>query len=52
MTSESQLGHGYFRYPLAIPALVGPTGYFQFNYYDSVSGRFGGTQATEVTVGN
>jgi hypothetical protein len=54
ITSGSQAGEGFHSYPLPIPnlaALVGDAGYFQFNYYDHVSGAFGGTQATGVRIG-
>jgi hypothetical protein len=35
-----------------LPALIGDAGYFQFVYYDHVSGTFGGTHATGLSIGN
>ena len=46
---------GFHSYPLPIPnvvSLVGDAGYFQYCYYDHVSGAFGGTQATGLSIGN
>ncbi|MFN7683987.1 MAG: FG-GAP repeat domain-containing protein [Oligoflexia bacterium] len=54
LAAGSGLGGGFFRHALPIPnnpALVGAAGYFQFNYYDFVSGTFGGTQATGLWIG-
>lgn len=48
-------GEGFLSQPLPIPplpALIGDAGYFQFAYYDHVSGNFGGTQATGLWIGN
>lgn len=45
---------GFFRQPLAIPslpALIGDAGYFQAVYFDHVSGTFGGSHATGVSIG-
>ncbi|MEZ6036487.1 MAG: VCBS repeat-containing protein [Planctomycetota bacterium] len=46
---------GFTSYPLPIPNTpyaIGDAGYFQYNYYDPVSGTFGGTQATGVWIGD
>ncbi len=48
-------GDGFHSHALPIPpmpAIVGDAGYFQYVYYDHVSGTFGGTQATGLWIGN
>jgi len=55
LASGSQWNDGFYSYSLPIPnnpALVGDAGCFQYCYYDHVTGRFGGTQATDVWIGN
>ncbi|MBL8753751.1 MAG: VCBS repeat-containing protein [Planctomycetes bacterium] len=47
-------GAGFWSEPLPIPAnpaVVGDAGWFQYVYYDHVSGTFGGTQATGLSIG-
>jgi hypothetical protein len=49
------LGQGFGEFPLPIantPSMLGDFGYFQWAYYDPVAGKFGGTQATQVMIGN
>ncbi len=54
VATGSLLGQGTHVQPLAIPnqpSLVGGLGYFQYNYYDVVSGQLGGSQGTGVWIG-
>lgn len=54
LAQGSQPGDGFVSFPLPIPAstaLVGDAGWFQWNYYDHVTGALGGTQATGVRIG-
>lgn len=55
LASGTGTNDGFFSVALPIPnvpALVGDAGYFQFAYYDHVSGTFGGTQATGLSIGH
>jgi len=55
LASGAGINDGFFSVALPIPnvpALVGDAGYFQFAYYDHVSGTFGGTQATGLSIGH
>jgi len=55
ITSGSGFQDGFYSYSLPIPnhpSLVGDAGCFQYCYYDQVAGRFGGTQATSIWIGN
>jgi hypothetical protein len=54
LASGTGSSDGFFRQALPIPnipALVGDAGYFQFAYYDHVSGTFGGSHATGLSIG-
>jgi hypothetical protein len=54
LASGSQPGEGFASFALpipAVPAIAGDAGYFQWDYFDHVAGRFGGTQATGLWIG-
>jgi hypothetical protein len=54
LASSGGPGAGFCSEPLPIPAnpaLVGDAGWFQYVYYDHVSGTFGGTQSTGLSIG-
>ena len=55
VAAGSGANDGFLAVALPIPnltALIGDAGYFQFCYFDHVSGTFGATHATGLSIGN
>ena len=55
MVPGSSQQDGFYSYPIPIPNILSmaiDSGYFQYMTFDSTTGRFGGTQATHIQIGN